>query len=40
VRNFLFIGGTFLLLGAVLMVAWRLVHRRGFFERRGFETVR
>jgi hypothetical protein len=25
--------------GAVLMVFWRLVHRRGFFERRGFETV-
>jgi amino acid transporter len=35
----LVIGGAFLLLGAVLMIAWRLVHRRGFFERRGFEAV-
>ena len=33
------IGGAFLLLGAALMVAWRLGHRRGYSERRGFEAV-
>ena len=35
----LVIGGSFLAGGAVLMVAWWLDHRRGYFERRGFEAV-
>ena len=35
----LVIGGAFIVLGAVLMVGWWLRHRRGYFERRGFEAV-
>jgi amino acid transporter len=35
----LVIGGAFLLLGALLMVLWRLAHPSGFFRRRGFETA-
>ncbi len=34
----LVIGGSFLLLGAVLMVIWRVGHPSGFFRRRGFEA--
>jgi amino acid transporter len=36
----LVIGAGFLLLGAVLMVLWRIGNPRGYFERRGFEAVR
>ncbi len=36
----LVIGAGFLLLGAVLMVLWRIGNPRGFFERRGWEAVR
>ena len=35
----LFIGAAFLLLGAILMVVWRITHPRGYFERRGFEAL-
>jgi amino acid transporter len=35
----LVIGGAFLLLGALLMVLWRLGNPTGFFRRRGFEAV-
>ena len=35
----LVIGAAFLLLGAVLMVVWRLGHPEGYFRRRGFEAV-
>ena len=35
----LVIGAGFLLLGAVLMVLWRIGNPRGYFERRGFEAV-
>jgi hypothetical protein len=28
-----------LILGAVLMVLWRLSHPEGYFRRRGFEAV-
>jgi len=35
----LVIGGSFLLLGAILMIAWRLTHSTGYFRRRGFEAV-
>jgi amino acid transporter len=35
----LVIGAGFLLLGAVLMVLWRIGNPRGYFQRRGFETV-
>jgi amino acid transporter len=36
----LVIGAGFLLLGAVLMVLWRIANPKGYFERRGFEAVR
>jgi hypothetical protein len=36
----LVIGAGFLLLGAVLMVLWRIGNPRGYFERRAFEAVR
>ena len=36
----LVIGAGFLLLGAVLMVLWRIANPRGYFERRGWEAVR
>ncbi|HWM11138.1 MAG TPA: APC family permease [Solirubrobacteraceae bacterium] len=35
----LVIGAGFLLLGAVLMVLWRIGNPRGYFERRGLEAV-
>ena len=35
----LVVGGAFLLLGALLMVLWRMGHPTGFFRRRGFEAV-
>jgi hypothetical protein len=35
----LFIGAAFLVLGAILMVAWRVAGPRGYFERRGFEAL-
>jgi amino acid transporter len=35
----LVIGAGFLLLGAVLMVLWRLGNPRGYFQRRAFEAV-
>ena len=35
----LFIGAAFLLLGAILMVAWRIAGPRGYFERRGLEAL-
>jgi amino acid transporter len=35
----LFIGAAFLVLGAILMVAWRVAGPRGYFDRRGFEAV-
>jgi amino acid transporter len=35
----LVIGAGFLLLGAVLMILWRIGNPRGYFERRGFEAV-
>ena len=35
----LVIGGGFLLLGAVLMVLWRINNPKGYFERRGWEAV-
>jgi amino acid transporter len=35
----LVIGGSFLLLGALLSVLWRFGHPTGFFRRRGFEAV-
>ena len=35
----LVIGAGFLLLGAVLMVLWRIGNPRGYFERRAFEAV-
>jgi amino acid transporter len=36
----LVIGAGFLLLGAVLMVLWRIGNPKGYFERRGWEAVR
>ena len=36
----LVIGAGFLLLGAVLMVLWRIGNPTGYFERRGWEAVR
>jgi amino acid transporter len=35
----LVIGAGFLLLGAVLMVLWRIGNTKGYFERRGWEAV-
>ncbi len=35
----LVIGAGFLVLGAVLMIAWRAGNPRGYFPRRGFEAV-
>jgi amino acid transporter len=35
----LVIGGAFLILGAVLMLLWRLGHPDGYFRRRGFEAA-
>ena len=34
------IGAGFLLLGAVLMVLWRIGNPKGYFERSGWEAVR
>jgi amino acid transporter len=35
----LVIGGSFLILGAILMIVWRLGHPSGYFRRRAFERV-
>ena len=35
----LFIGAAFLILGAILMIAWRITGTHGYFDRRAFEAV-